>query len=172
MPAVRAFRPDADAAKWQCQIIRDHDHSLDRPLLFSKQTAHRLAAQVHVRLRLDELDRSIFNFRSTNVRAALFTLNLRLALFRQQIYEHKPEIVPRPFVLSARISQTDDEPVHIHAELFFRSAFAFSRFLADNCRFGTSLKLRFKLSFLHDRDHCDDSLRTLMDLDTRTNSKV
>ena len=41
-----------------------------RPLVFREQAAHRLAAQVHIGLRLGQLDRLIFNHRPPDQRAA------------------------------------------------------------------------------------------------------
>lgn len=168
LSAMRAFWPDPYHPERQRQIVRYYDQSFDRPVRLFEQTAHGLAAQVHVCLRLHELDRLIFNFRPPNQRAALFALYLRSAFFRELIYEHEPKIVPRSFVLAARIAQADDEPVSLHATLLLRAAVAFAlgRSFANHLRFGAGLELRFKFRFLHDRDHRHNRLWIFVDLDT------
>jgi len=66
LAAVRAFRTNPDRAERQCKIVRNNDQFFDRPFLLLQEAADRFAAQVHVRLRFDQLDRLIFNFSSPN----------------------------------------------------------------------------------------------------------
>src|SRR5580765_5379388 len=111
LPAVRALRPNAYRSEGQRQVVRDHYEPFDRPVFFRDQAAYGLAAQIHIGLRLGQFDRLIVNDAASYQRPALFTLYLRLKLRRQQIDEHKPEIVSRLCVFRAWITQAHYQPI-------------------------------------------------------------
>jgi hypothetical protein len=169
VPAVRTFRPYPNRTERQRDVVGNDDHLFDRPIFLFQKAAYGLAAQIHIGLGLCELDCLIFNFHSPHQRAALFAFDQRMPLVSKQIHEHKAEIMPRLFILGARISQANHEPVLVHAKLFFcAAAFSFfgGSFLANDLGFGTGLKLRLELGLLNNGDRCDNRLGALMDFDT------
>src|SRR5688500_10780072 len=61
----------------------------------------------------------VFNFRTSDKSATFFALDLCLRFPRQQINQHKTEIVARFRVSVARISQTDDEPIFFSQRIHY-----------------------------------------------------
>jgi len=162
LAAMRAVWPDPDRAQWQRQIIRDHDQSFDRSFIFCSEAANCLTAQIHIGLRLSELDHLVVKNASPDQRSTFVTPYLGLQLRREQIDEHKSEIVPRLCIFRARITKPDYQPITHVSRLRFLAAAVASilsscRLLTLNHRFRTFLKLRFEHSFLDGddrRDHC------------------
>jgi len=111
LTAVAPLRPDSHRSERKCEIVRNNDQPLDRTVIFCDETAYRLAAEIHVRLRLDQLDYSIINFGPADQATAFAALYLRLQPRREQIDEHKAEIVPRLCVFRARVSKPDYQPI-------------------------------------------------------------
>lgn len=168
LPAVGALRPDTDLAERQCQIVRYHYQPLAASLLFLEQALHGLAAQVHIGLRLGQLDRSASDLDPPDQGPALGTLDLTAVFSRQQIDEHEPEIVPRLFVIGTGITEANDKPVIHRGPELLLAAFgrSFSALFADNSRLCTFFDLRLELNFLDDRDRSDDRLGCFVNFDT------
>src|SRR5438874_590436 len=74
----------------------------------AQEARDRLAAQVHVGLRLDQLDGAPLDLRAPDERTALRAPDRRVRLPRQQVNEHEAEVVARPLVALARIAKPDD----------------------------------------------------------------
>src|ERR687889_87713 len=111
LPAARARRPEAHGAEREGDVVADHDEVASRLQLgaLAQKARDRLAAQVHVGLRLDQLDRAPLKLGPPDERPALRALDLRARLPRQKVYDHEAQVVARPLVALARIAQTDDE---------------------------------------------------------------
>src|SRR5687768_783216 len=111
LSAVRALRPDTDLAEGQGEVVRYYNEPFAATLLFLEQAFNCLAAQVHVGLRLCQLDRSSVDLGPPDQSPALDAFDLGIGLRSEQINKHKPEVMPRTCVLRTRISKPDDQPV-------------------------------------------------------------
>ena len=110
VPTRRTARPNANLSERQRQIIRNHDQVLARhlQLVLRHQTTNRFAAQVHVGLRLNQLDRATFNLPaptsdwhsrriySIPVSAANLSINMNPRLWRDHSYSAPG--FPRPTI--------------------------------------------------------------------------
>src|SRR5262249_38607796 len=100
-----------------------------------EQDAHCVATQIHISLRLDEHYRKTANHHFGRLRAGLLSPPGASRLFKYPVNEHEPEIVPRSLILTARVTDANNE-LHIQqthgcalqpatslatAELFFLS---------------------------------------------------
>ena len=100
-----------DASERQIDFVMDGHDVVEVHSQGSACRANRVARVVHIGLRLGQFYRLIVNNSASYQRPALFTLYLRLKLRREQINEHKPEIVPRFCVFRARIPQAHYQPI-------------------------------------------------------------
>src|SRR5919205_894581 len=111
LAAARTSLPQTYRAEGERDVVADDEkvaRSLE-PRALLRETRDRLAAQVHVGLRLYQLDRAAFQIGATDERPALGALNNRVRLPRQKVDEHEAEVVARPLVTLARIAEADDE---------------------------------------------------------------
>src|SRR4029079_16390256 len=58
-----------------------------------------------------------FDLATPDKRTALVALDLRLGLVCQQIDQHAPEIVPRPFIGGTQSTHTDDQPATVRERI-------------------------------------------------------
>ena len=147
---MRTFCTNSDTAERQSQIVRDHNQLFNRAVRLAQKTAYRFAAEIHVGLRLGQFDQPSADLGPPYQRPAFLTSDLRLSVRRETVDQHKAEIVPRPLILRARITEPDDQPVfseRVQGMLF--PAFAFGGFLfAYDLGFAACFNLRFEFDFL------------------------
>jgi len=128
LSSVRTFRPNPYRAERQGQIVRNSDQLFDAAARLFEQAAYRFTAEVHIGLRLCQLDLLPPDNGLPDQRPALVAFDLRLLLTSKQIDEHKSEIVSRPLVILSRIAESDDQPVvreRVHDRLRVQTLFVF-----------------------------------------------
>src|SRR5690606_29974544 len=108
---VRTAGPEPYTSKRQSQVIDDDDQLFQVASRLARQTLYRLAAKVHERLRLDQLDRFAVDGGPAPERAALVPFYRSAESLGQLIDDHKPEIMTGLFVLPAGVAESDDEPI-------------------------------------------------------------
>src|SRR5205085_10897932 len=110
VPAGAAALPQSNRAKWQSEIIANHDQRLRRlDLVLGTQTANCFAAEVHVRLRFHQLYAFSFDDTASDQRLAFASLNADTRFGRQLFNQHKSQIVTRMRVIISRISKSNDQ---------------------------------------------------------------
>src|SRR6266478_9982225 len=111
MASCRSAFANPDLSQWQGQIVRYHYQLVTRfiALVFRQQTRDRLSTQVHKRLRLDQLHCAAFKFAATYQRTAFATAYGDPGITCQPVNQHETQVVSRPFVLFARITEPDNK---------------------------------------------------------------
>src|SRR5215813_6143526 len=97
-------------SKRQSQIVTDDNQGFRNILDFfsRQQTRDRFSAQIHERLRLYQPDTLVLNRCRTNQRPAFLALYSRSCLRSQLVNQHETQVVARPRISSARVSQSND----------------------------------------------------------------
>src|SRR6266850_232662 len=111
MASCRSAFANPDLSQWQGQIVRYHYQLVTGliALVFRQQTGDCLSTQVHKRLRLDQLHCAAFNFAATYQRTAFATAYGDPGITCQLVNQHETQVVSRPFVLFARITDPDNK---------------------------------------------------------------
>src|SRR5919107_40440 len=111
LPPARTARPKPHRAEGQRDVVAYDEQVYGRlePRALLREARDRLAAQVHVGLRLDQLDGAPLDLGPPDERPALGALDERVRLPRQKVDEHEAEVVARPLVTLARVAEADNK---------------------------------------------------------------
>src|SRR4051812_6199466 len=103
-----ALSPHPDSLKRQVDVIDHNERVLRGDLEPVQDLAHSDAAEVHVRLRLDEhqLLRAVADLCDFGAKPVAPALLMKST--RQLVHDHEAKVVPRRRVLSSRIPKAND----------------------------------------------------------------
>jgi hypothetical protein len=114
LPARAAVLADAQGSQWEVHVVENDDDLAWRNLVEARQRADRLAAEVHVGLRLGEDHREAIDRTRSHPGLALFLVKAQAVRGGQGIHAAEADVVAGGLVSVLRVPQADDEMAFNH----------------------------------------------------------
>src|SRR2546425_3906150 len=165
MAPAAAFRTQPYYAKGQIGIVQNHQEVLQRNLIEPHEGSDRLAAVVHVTLRLAKQDSALGLIHSRQPRSKFRFCNpAGPPTFGELFHRHEPDVVAGAGILSAWVAQSRNDVALLHAgsgerprKLLFLVGFLFGAFVRGSlfgCLLGPLFRSFFRSSALCCRSGC------------------